>query len=95
MTTAESILESLLSTNVPGSRRGEPLNVVDAIYVLSDKTTNLADAVTPFAAPGRDATGGTVTSLTEAVMGVTAGLVQIADSINNLAEAVRECRAGS
>lgn len=38
---------------------------------------------------GQDATGGSVASLTEAVMGITAGLVQIADAINNLADATR------
>lgn len=51
----------------------------------------LAQAITPLSAlTGTDATGGTVGSLTEAVMGVTAGLVQIADAISDLAEAVRE-----
>ncbi len=34
--------------------------------------------------------GGTVGSLTEAVMGVTAGLVAIATAIHDLADAVRE-----
>lgn len=49
------------------------------------------DAITPFSAlPGRDETGGVITSLTEAVMGMTAGLVKIADSISELAAAVRE-----
>lgn len=52
---------------------------------------HLTDAITPISAlPGNDAAGGTVNSLTEAVMGVTAGLVRIADAISDLAEAVRE-----
>jgi len=42
------------------------------------------------ASGGPDAAGGHVTCLTSSIMGVTAGLVQIADAINNLAEAVRE-----
>ena len=58
----------------------------------------IANAVTPTsAAAGQDATGGHVASLTEAVMGNTAGLIAIsdgfalvADAIDNLAEAVRE-----
>lgn len=45
--------------------------------------------------PGRDAAGVGVGSLTEAVMGVTAGLVQIAEAINNLAAAVRDGREES
>lgn len=51
----------------------------------------LADAITPLAfGAGTDATGGHVSSLTEAVMGMTAGLVQIAEAIDNLADAIRE-----
>ena len=45
----------------------------------------LADAITPQdALSGSDASGGTVTSLTEAVMGVSAGLVLIANAIAGL-----------
>lgn len=39
---------------------------------------------------GHDAAGGLVISLTEAVMGVTAGLMKIAAAISDLADAVRE-----
>ena len=49
----------------------------------------VARAITADGAPGHDETGGTICSLTEAVMGVTAGLCSIASAINNLAEAVR------
>lgn len=42
------------------------------------------------ASPGPDDTGGQVGCLTEAVMGMTSALVKIADSIHDLAEAVRE-----
>ena len=53
----------------------------------------LAEAITPSGVlPGRDETGGHVSCLTEAVMGVTAGLHRIAESIGELAEAVRETR---
>jgi len=51
----------------------------------------IADAITPFVgAPGKDASGTYVASLTEALMGITSGLVMIAESIGDLAEAVRE-----
>lgn len=44
----------------------------------------------PDAMPGHDETGGTVDSLTEAMMGVTAGLCRIASAIERLAEAVED-----
>ena len=45
----------------------------------------LANAITPLDAHhGYDASGGTVTSLMEAIMGVNAGLVRIADAIAGL-----------
>ena len=51
----------------------------------------LANAITPISAmAGNDAAGGRVESLTEAVMGVTAGLTRIAEAISDLAEAMRE-----
>lgn len=54
----------------------------------------IANAITPTGVlGGRDATDGIVSSLTEAVMGVTAGLCKIAESIENLAEAIREGNA--
>lgn len=53
----------------------------------------IADAISPFTAvPGQDAAGGHVGCLTEAIMGNTAGLVAIAEAINNLADAVRDSR---
>lgn len=51
---------------------------------------SISEAVTPCKAPNSDAAGVHVGSLTEAVMGVTAGLCQIADALNNVAEAIRE-----
>ena len=53
----------------------------------------LAGAISPNnAARGEDAAGGTVGSLTEAVMGVTAGLCRIADSVQSLACAVNDIK---
>lgn len=50
----------------------------------------VAEAITAPASPGNDASGGVIYSLTESVMGITAGLFRIAESIDNLAEAVRQ-----
>lgn len=54
---------------------------------------SLASAIMPSGVfAGTDATGGHVESLTEAVMGITTGLTMIAESISDLAEAVRESK---
>ena len=60
------------------------------IKVLDRLGERIANAIGGTGAPGHDATGGCVDSLTEAVMGTTAGLVQIANAISDLAEAIRE-----
>lgn len=52
----------------------------------------IAKAITADGAPGQDATDGYVSCLTEAVMGITSGLCEIASAINDLAEAIREGR---
>jgi hypothetical protein len=66
-------------------------NVASAI---EDAAGTIAHAITPLdAMPGKDETGGTIHSLTEAVMGVTAGLCKIADSISDLAQAVRDSKS--
>lgn len=58
---------------------------------LADRIGAVANAITPRGlAPGHDATGGTVASLTEAVMGMTAALVQVAEGLRDIAEAIRE-----
>jgi len=86
---ADAIISSLQSPNVSDSNL-EAANVVDVIDSLADSARLIARAITASAAPGTDATGGTVDSLTEAVMGITGGLVRVADSIADLAAAVRE-----
>lgn len=86
---AEAILRTLESPNV-SDRNLESANVVDVIAEVSTSIRYLAKAILPgTAVPTGDAAGVHVDSLTEAVMGVTAGLVQIADSIRELADAVR------
>ncbi len=73
----------------PGT--ADTATIVDAINNLANQTRNIADAVTPLGAGGgTDATGGCVTSLTEAVMGVTGAGVRIAGAIESLAGAIRE-----
>jgi hypothetical protein len=64
-------------------------NLVEATIRLARNTGKIAKAITPQdAMAGHDATGGRITSLTEAVVGITGGLVQIANAIQSLAEAV-------
>jgi len=66
-------------------------SLVGVIDDLAYSAKQIAAAITPQdVAPGNDATGGTVASLTEAVMGVTGGLVQIANAIQFLAETINE-----
>ena len=90
MTTAEAIIRTLESPNVSDSN-GEAANIVDAIDGLSRTMNGIRKAITPASAlAGEDAAGGHIESLTEAVMGVTAGLCRIAEAITELAEAVRE-----
>lgn len=56
---------------------------------LAEAVLSLANSVVPLGiSAGKDATGGTVHSLTEAVMGITAGLCRIADAIDRLADEI-------
>ena len=74
-------------------KREDNDRLADVVQRLANSTASVARAVTPDAAPGMDAAGGTVASLTEAVMGVTDGLVRIADAIHELADATRDANA--
>lgn len=52
---------------------------------------SVAHAIMPIdASRGDDANGGYVSSLTESVMGVSAGLSRIASALESIAEAIRE-----
>ncbi len=64
-------------------------SLIDVVEELAYETGRIATAITPPVAGGTDATGGRIESVTEAVMGVTAGLCRIADAIESLAEAFR------
>lgn len=85
-----TILQSCFISPNELDSNGEAANVVDVIGRLAHETHRVATAILANAAPGHDAAGGRVESLTEAVMGITAGLVAIAAAINHLAEAVRD-----
>lgn len=61
----------------------------DGFGVLADAVKRVATAILPSGAGGNhDATGGFVDSLTETVMGVVAGLVKIANSLDGVASAI-------
>lgn len=91
---ANALIRTLESANEVDTNL-EAANVVDSIASLARSARAVAHAILAPAAMGHDAAGGAVDSLTEAVMGVTAGLVQIADAISDLAAAVRERQEGS
>ena len=87
---AVALEQCFISPNVSDSNF-ESANLVDVVQRLADKTGSVAKAICPQdAMAGKDAAGGHVGSLTEAVMGMTAGLVRIAEAIDGLADAVRE-----
>jgi hypothetical protein len=66
------------------------------IEKMTGAIRQLADAITPTNAAGsHDASGGYVTSHTEAVMGLTAAMQSIASSISDLADAVRDSSANA
>jgi len=56
---------------------------------IENSIHTLANSITPSnVLAGHDAVGGTVCSLTEAVMGITGGLCRIAEAINNFADII-------
>ena len=57
---------------------------------LLESIKRLGEAITPNVVGSSDRSGGHVESLTEAVMGITAGLFRIAESIDGLSEAIQE-----
>jgi hypothetical protein len=70
-----------------------PDDIIEAVKDVAQQLHNLAEAVIPSGACGcLDVTGTRVDSLTEAVMGVSAAGVQIAEAIRELAAAIREQR---
>lgn len=71
-------------------------NVVDALESIARGLESVANAITPSSAlPGEDKTGGNVNSLTESVMGVTAGAVKICNAIDRLGNAIEDELSGA
>jgi hypothetical protein len=69
----------------------EPLNIVGVMDRTAYNLGKIAESITPMAAvPLETPNGGSVGSLTEAVIYAAENLKMIADSIGDLAEAVRE-----
>ncbi len=65
-------------------------DISNAIY---NGLTSIANAITPLdVMAGRDATGGHIASLTEAVVGITAALVQVAEAINNVSVSIDDLK---
>lgn len=87
--TAEAVRDVFTSQAVQ-TKYGTPSNIADIVGDAVLMLNKLAVAVSNDAAPGTDATGGHINCLTESVMGITAGLVRVADAIHDLAAAVRE-----
>ena len=72
----------------------EGYNAVKFVKTMEELARNIgsvSEAITPYGVGvGEDATGGCVHSLTEAVMGITAGLVRIAEAIDGLSNSISE-----
>jgi hypothetical protein len=60
------------------------------IEALYQGMRSIANSITPPVAGNVDATGGYVSSLTEAVMGHTRAVVRVAEALESIAEALRE-----
>lgn len=81
-------LEMCFLTKFEQSRGETTANVTDVIGELARNVKGVCEAITVTAVAGTDAAGGHVSCLTEAVMGVTAGLFQIAAALESVADAL-------
>lgn len=67
-----------------------PKDLSEQVEAMSDAINRVSDSIRPHnSVPSTDASGNRVDSLTEAVIGITAGLFAMAKAIDNLADAVR------
>jgi len=63
----------------------------EQLIELTHAVQSVAESVTHQASgAGRDVNGGSVSSLTEAVMGISFGLARMADALESIAAAIRE-----
>ena len=72
-------------------RLEEKYRVFENLAALS----GISEAVNGRALPGRDESGGYVSCLTEATMGITAGLFKVAEAVRDLASAVSDLKNNS
>lgn len=80
-------------TELKSSEHGcKHISIQETLNNCSNSMKAVACAITANASGGHDAAGGFVTSLTESVMGVTGGLVKIAEAIEKLAESVSDLK---
>lgn len=91
MNTADAIIRTLESPNVSDANM-ENANVVDVLAGLASAARRIANAITLPDIPGKDADDNGVGCLTEAIMGITSGLIRVAESISDLAESVKQRR---
>lgn len=87
--TMDAIISALDTVDSSGNRT----TLQQSLNYISDSLDNVATAIFPFRGGmigADDATGGHVCSLVESVMGVTGGLVKIAEAIEKLADAVAD-----
>ncbi len=81
-------LEACFRTEFEQSRGETNANLTDVIGELARNVKGVYEAITVTAAAGTDAAGGHVSCLTEAVMGITAGLFSIAAALESVADAL-------
>ena len=62
----------------------EPIHLVAVMENVASGLYCVGHAISSDAAPGTDAAGGHIACLTEAVMGITAGLYRVAEAIEGL-----------
>lgn len=86
---AASLDRCFISANVSDSNM-EPANVVDVIERAANNLNRIAVAITPTVAGATTPNGIYVGSLTEAMIAVADSMARIAESISDLASAVRE-----
>ena len=88
-TVAHALRSTLISPN-ESDINYEAANVVDGLFAVSRSVRGVALAIFPDALPAADPTGGHVASLSEAVMGITNGLVRVADALQQIAQAIND-----
>ena len=86
---AAALRDAFISPNVLDSNF-ENANIVDVLSSMAAAQKMIARAILPKAAMSHDAAGGTVDSLTEAVMGLTAAGEHIAEALQAIAAAISD-----